>query len=37
LQIRDAGFGIEAAEEKMLAEEQIRVFYARNKEQVKPK
>ncbi|KAM9302814.1 thioredoxin domain-containing protein 3 [Morus bassanus] len=31
--IRDAGFGIEAAEEKMLTEEQIRVFYARNKEQ----
>ncbi|XP_009574527.1 PREDICTED: thioredoxin domain-containing protein 3 [Fulmarus glacialis] len=31
--IRDAGFGIETAEEKMLTEEQIRVFYARNKEQ----
>ncbi|XP_009986438.1 PREDICTED: thioredoxin domain-containing protein 3, partial [Tauraco erythrolophus] len=31
--IRDAGFGIEAAEEKMLTEEQIRVFYAQNKEQ----
>nr|XP_009503633.1 PREDICTED: thioredoxin domain-containing protein 3 [Phalacrocorax carbo] len=31
--IRDAGFGIEAAEEKILTEEQIRVFYARNKEQ----
>ncbi|NXJ37794.1 TXND3 protein, partial [Ciconia maguari] len=31
--IRDAGFGIEAAKEKMLTEEQIRVFYARNKEQ----
>ncbi|NWI24973.1 TXND3 protein, partial [Sula dactylatra] len=31
--IRDAGFDIEAAEEKMLTEEQIRVFYARNKEQ----
>ncbi|NXO57984.1 TXND3 protein, partial [Aramus guarauna] len=31
--IRDAGFGIEAAEEKMLTEEQIRVFYARKKEQ----
>ncbi|GAB0184236.1 thioredoxin domain-containing protein 3 [Grus japonensis] len=31
--IRDAGFGIEAAEEKMLTEEQIRVFYARNKDQ----
>ncbi|NWQ86971.1 TXND3 protein, partial [Burhinus bistriatus] len=31
--IRDAGFGIEAAEEKMLTEEQIRAFYARNKEQ----
>ncbi|KAM6104180.1 thioredoxin domain-containing protein 3 [Theristicus caerulescens] len=31
--IRDAGFRIEAAEEKMLTEEQIRVFYARNKEQ----
>ncbi|XP_076188412.1 thioredoxin domain-containing protein 3 [Aptenodytes patagonicus] len=31
--IRVAGFGIEAAEEKMLTEEQIRVFYARNKEQ----
>ncbi|KAM6142942.1 thioredoxin domain-containing protein 3 [Phoenicopterus ruber ruber] len=31
--IRDAGFVIEAAEEKMLTEEQIRVFYARNKEQ----
>ncbi|XP_029865578.1 thioredoxin domain-containing protein 3 [Aquila chrysaetos chrysaetos] len=31
--IRDAGFDIEKAEEKMLTEEQIRVFYARNKEQ----
>nr|XP_009477128.1 PREDICTED: thioredoxin domain-containing protein 3 [Pelecanus crispus] len=31
--IRDAGFGIEAAEEKILTEQQIRVFYARNKEQ----
>ncbi|NXC76330.1 TXND3 protein, partial [Anhinga anhinga] len=31
--IKNAGFGIEAAEEKMLTEEQIRVFYARNKEQ----
>ncbi|KAM6412353.1 thioredoxin domain-containing protein 3 [Pluvialis apricaria] len=31
--IRNAGFGIEAEEQKMLTEEQIRVFYARNKEQ----
>ncbi|KFP30152.1 Thioredoxin domain-containing protein 3, partial [Colius striatus] len=31
--IRDAGFTIEVAEEKMLTEEQIRVFYAQNKEQ----
>ncbi|NXF32991.1 TXND3 protein, partial [Nyctibius bracteatus] len=31
--IRNAGFDIEAAEEKMLTEEQIRVFYARKKEQ----
>ncbi|NXT57509.1 TXND3 protein, partial [Pluvianellus socialis] len=31
--IRNAGFGIEAAEEKILTEEQIRAFYARNKEQ----
>ncbi|XP_050771619.1 thioredoxin domain-containing protein 3 [Gymnogyps californianus] len=31
--IRDAGFDIKTAEEKMLTEEQIRVFYARNKEQ----
>ncbi|NWX31564.1 TXND3 protein, partial [Notiomystis cincta] len=31
--IKDAGFDIEAAEERMLTEEQIRVFYARNKEQ----
>ncbi|NXL32333.1 TXND3 protein, partial [Glaucidium brasilianum] len=31
--IRDAGFVIEAAEEKMLTEEQIRVFYAQKKEQ----
>ncbi|KAM6134650.1 thioredoxin domain-containing protein 3 [Pterocles gutturalis] len=31
--IRAAGFGIEAAEEKMLTEEQIRVFYAWNKDQ----
>ncbi|NWU86312.1 TXND3 protein, partial [Onychorhynchus coronatus] len=31
--IRDAGFDIKAAEEKVLTEEQIRVFYARNKEQ----
>ncbi|NXS09687.1 TXND3 protein, partial [Neodrepanis coruscans] len=30
--IRDAGFVIKAAEEKMLTEEQIRVFYARNTE-----
>ncbi|KAM6338534.1 LOW QUALITY PROTEIN: thioredoxin domain-containing protein 3 [Podargus strigoides] len=33
--IRDAGFGIEAAEEKMLTEEQISVFHAWNEEQVK--
>ncbi|NWX72825.1 TXND3 protein, partial [Alca torda] len=31
--IRRAGFGIEVAEEKMLTEEQIRAFYARNKDQ----
>ncbi|NWR28039.1 TXND3 protein, partial [Tachuris rubrigastra] len=31
--IREAGFDIKAAEEKMLTEEQIRVFYARKKEQ----
>ncbi|NXL53964.1 TXND3 protein, partial [Podilymbus podiceps] len=31
--IKDAGFVIEASEEKTLTEEQIRVFYARNKEQ----
>ncbi|NXY86912.1 TXND3 protein, partial [Alcedo cyanopectus] len=31
--IRDAGFDIEKAEEKMLTEEQIREFYARNKDQ----
>ncbi|XP_068260480.1 thioredoxin domain-containing protein 3 [Nyctibius grandis] len=31
--IRNAGFVIEAAEEKMLTEEQIRVFYARKKDQ----
>ncbi|NWW06906.1 TXND3 protein, partial [Oreocharis arfaki] len=31
--IRDAGFDIKAAEERMLTEEQIRVFYARNEEQ----
>ncbi|XP_039571142.1 thioredoxin domain-containing protein 3 [Passer montanus] len=31
--IKDAGFGIEAAEERMLTEEQIRVFYARNKDE----
>ncbi|KAM6315241.1 thioredoxin domain-containing protein 3 [Aegotheles albertisi] len=31
--IRDAGFGIEAEEEKILTEEQIRVFYAWKKEQ----
>ncbi|NXY75875.1 TXND3 protein, partial [Glareola pratincola] len=31
--IRKAGFGIEIAEEKMLTEEQIRAFYARNKDQ----
>ncbi|XP_027747744.1 thioredoxin domain-containing protein 3 isoform X2 [Empidonax traillii] len=31
--IREAGFDIKAAEEKVLTEEQIRVFYARNKEQ----
>ncbi|KFQ18377.1 Thioredoxin domain-containing protein 3, partial [Merops nubicus] len=32
-QIREAGFAIEAAEEKMLTEQQIRVFYDRNKHQ----
>ncbi|XP_071592118.1 thioredoxin domain-containing protein 3 isoform X1 [Heliangelus exortis] len=31
--IRDAGFTIEAEEEKMLTEEQIRVFYDKKKEQ----
>ncbi|NWR99050.1 TXND3 protein, partial [Motacilla alba] len=31
--IKDAGFGIEADEERMLTEEQIRVFYARNKDE----
>ncbi|NWI94750.1 TXND3 protein, partial [Pitta sordida] len=31
--IRNAGFDIKAEEEKMLNEEQIRVFYARKKEQ----
>ncbi|XP_010000461.1 PREDICTED: thioredoxin domain-containing protein 3 [Chaetura pelagica] len=31
--IKNAGFGIEAEEEKMLTEEQIRVFYARKKDQ----
>ncbi|XP_062423893.1 thioredoxin domain-containing protein 3 [Rhea pennata] len=31
--ITDAGFNIAAAEEKLLTEEQIRVFYARNVEQ----
>ncbi|NXN99378.1 TXND3 protein, partial [Rhinopomastus cyanomelas] len=31
--ITDVGFNIEAAEEKMLTEEQIRVFYARNTDQ----
>ncbi|XP_016151997.1 PREDICTED: thioredoxin domain-containing protein 3 isoform X3 [Ficedula albicollis] len=31
--IKDAGFDIKAAEERMLTEEQIRVFYARNKEE----
>ncbi|XP_009875406.1 PREDICTED: thioredoxin domain-containing protein 3 [Apaloderma vittatum] len=31
--IRDAGYVVEAAEVKMLTEEQIRVFYAQNKEQ----
>ncbi|NXU13048.1 TXND3 protein, partial [Pardalotus punctatus] len=31
--IRKAGFDIKAAEERMLTEEQIRVFYARNKNQ----
>ncbi|XP_051624545.1 thioredoxin domain-containing protein 3 isoform X1 [Manacus candei] len=31
--IKDAGFTIKAAEEKVLTEEQIRVFYARNKDQ----
>ncbi|KAL2307742.1 hypothetical protein Nmel_000720 [Mimus melanotis] len=33
--IKEAGFDIKAAEERMLTEEQIRVFYARNKEEVK--
>ncbi|NXB73192.1 TXND3 protein, partial [Donacobius atricapilla] len=32
--IKDAGFGIEADEERMLTEEQIRVFYARHKEEL---
>ncbi|XP_053802234.1 thioredoxin domain-containing protein 3 [Vidua chalybeata] len=31
--IKDAGFDIKADEERMLTEEQIRVFYARNKEE----
>ncbi|NXL70389.1 TXND3 protein, partial [Leptocoma aspasia] len=31
--IKDAGFDIQAAEERMLTEEQIRVFYARRKEE----
>ncbi|NXN78611.1 TXND3 protein, partial [Bombycilla garrulus] len=31
--IKDAGFDIAAAEERMLTEEQIRVFYARHKEE----
>ncbi|NWT65380.1 TXND3 protein, partial [Prunella himalayana] len=31
--IKDAGFDIEADEERMLTEDQIRVFYARNKEE----
>ncbi|NXF80622.1 TXND3 protein, partial [Sclerurus mexicanus] len=31
--IRHAGFDIKAEEEKILTEEQVRVFYARNKEQ----
>ncbi|XP_041263810.1 thioredoxin domain-containing protein 3 [Onychostruthus taczanowskii] len=31
--IKDAGFDIEADEERMLTEEQIRVFYARNKDE----
>ncbi|NXQ76758.1 TXND3 protein, partial [Quiscalus mexicanus] len=31
--IIDAGFGIEADEERMLTEEQIRVFYSRNKDE----
>ncbi|NXK65259.1 TXND3 protein, partial [Sylvietta virens] len=31
--IKDAGFGIEADEERMLTEEQIRVFYARNQDE----
>ncbi|XP_051466196.1 thioredoxin domain-containing protein 3 [Apus apus] len=31
--IKNAGFGIEAEEEKMLTEEQIRVFYAQKKDQ----
>lgn len=35
LQIKDAGFDIKADEERMLTEEQIRVFYARNKDEVK--
>ncbi|NXM62714.1 TXND3 protein, partial [Illadopsis cleaveri] len=31
--IKDAGYDIKADEERMLTEEQIRVFYARNKEE----
>ncbi|XP_014747152.1 PREDICTED: thioredoxin domain-containing protein 3 [Sturnus vulgaris] len=31
--IKEAGFDIKAAEERILTEEQIRVFYARNKEE----
>ncbi|NXM86832.1 TXND3 protein, partial [Oenanthe oenanthe] len=31
--IKNAGFDIKAAEERMLTEEQIRVFYARNKDE----
>ncbi|XP_069716495.1 thioredoxin domain-containing protein 3 [Phaenicophaeus curvirostris] len=31
--IKNGGLGVEAAEESMLTEEQIRVFYAQNKEQ----
>lgn len=34
MQIRDAGFGIAASEEKMLTEEQIREFYTKRREQV---